>query len=101
MEIQQLKLLAGRVRDLLQQSNHSIGHNQSLDLVAALPGLRNWPEVQSFPDRVAACDLDGTATGRLAFRLKRKFKLDVSPEEVWAALIPRHAGEATRTLQIW
>jgi hypothetical protein len=28
MDIQQLKLLAGRVRDLLQQSSHSIGHSQ-------------------------------------------------------------------------
>ena len=58
MDIQQLKLLAGRVRGLLEQSRHSIGHNQSLDLIAALPGLRNWPEVQAFPDRVAACELD-------------------------------------------
>ena len=51
MDIQQLKLMAGRVRGLLEQSKHTIGHNQSLDLIAALPGLRNWPEVQAFPDR--------------------------------------------------
>ena len=77
MDVQQLKLLAGRVRGLLEQSNHPLGHNQSLDLIAALPGLRSWPEVQAFPDRVASCTLDAASAGRLAFRLKilRNFRL--------------------------
>lgn len=55
MDIPQLKLLAGRVRGLLQQSSRPVGHSQSLDLIAALPGLRNWPEVMAFQDRVSAC----------------------------------------------
>jgi hypothetical protein len=89
MDLQRLPLLAGRARDLLQQSNHKIGHNQSLDLIAALPGLRNWPEVRSFPDRVAACDLDKSSAGRLAFRLRRQFGLDLSREQLLAALDPK------------
>ena len=86
MDIQRLKLLAGRVRVLLQKSNHTVGYNQSLDLIAALPGLRNWPEVQAFPDRVADCDLDGAAASRLAFRFKRKFDLELSPNAILMAL---------------
>lgn len=89
MDIQQLKLLAGRVRGLLEQSQHSVGHNQSLDLIAALPGLRNWPEVQAFPDRVATCQLDATSCNRLAFRLKKKFALDLPPQSILAALSPQ------------
>lgn len=101
MDIQQLKLLAGRVRGLLEQSRHSIGHNQSLDLIAALPGLRNWPEVQAFPDRVAACELDQVSTGRLVFRLKRKFDLDFSPQSMLAALHPPGTMKEPPTPQIW
>ena len=26
------------------------GHSQSVDVIASLPGLRNWPEVMAFPD---------------------------------------------------
>ena len=87
MDIQQLKLLAGCIRTLLQQANHSLGHNQSLDLIGALPGLRNWPEVMAFPDRVAACELDVTSTSRLAFRLKKKFGLELSPQALLTALV--------------
>ena len=88
MNIQQLKLLAGRVRGLLEQSNHPVGHSQSLDLVAALPGLRTWPEVQAFPDRVAACELDADSAGRLAFRLKKRFALDRTAGDLLQALNP-------------
>lgn len=101
MDIQQLKLLAGRVRDLLQQSNHPVGHNQSLDLVAALPGLRNWPELLAFPDRVAACEFDVASAGRLAFRLKKKFELELSPQAMLAAVSAPGAEKPTRAPQIW
>lgn len=101
MDIQQLKLLAGRVRGLLEQSQHSIGHNQSLDLIAALPGLRSWPEVQSFPDRVAACKLDQVSAGRLVFRLKRKFDLEFSPQTMLAALNPPGTHTESLAPQIW
>lgn len=102
MNIQQLKLLAGRVRGLLEQANHSIGHNQALDLIAALPGLRTWPEVQAFPDRVAACEMDADSVGRLAFRLKRRLALDLTAGDLLEALNPpgtkTAAADAT---QVW
>ncbi|GKT17003.1 hypothetical protein AVHY2522_13700 [Acidovorax sp. SUPP2522] len=101
MDIQQLKLLAGRVRGLLEQSQHSVGHNQSLDLIAALPGLRNWPEVQAFPDRVATCQLDATSCSRLAFRLKKKFALDLPPQSILAALSPPDHTKPLDAPQIW
>ncbi|WP_326543500.1 hypothetical protein [Pseudorhodoferax sp.] len=101
MDIQQLKLLAGLVRGLLEQSHHSVGHNQSLDLIAALPGLRNWPEVQAFPDRVAACELDVASASCLAFRLKKKFALELSPQAMLAALSPPGTEKPTRAPQIW
>lgn len=102
MDIPQLKLLAGRVRGLLQESSAIIGHSQALDVVAALPGLRNWPEVVAFPDRVAACELDVTSAGRLAFRLKRTFALELSPQDLLSALVPDvPAGGSQRSLQVW
>jgi hypothetical protein len=103
MEIPQLKLLAGRVRGLLQQSSSIIGHSQALDLVAALPGLRNWPEVVAFPDRVAACELDVTSAGRLAFRLKKTFALELNANDLLSALTPDDVGvsRAAPALQIW
>lgn len=99
MEIDQLKLLAGRVRDLLQHSPQPVGHNKSLDLVSALPGLRNWPEVVAFPDRVASCRLDLASAGRLAFRLKRA-GTTLSPEELLEALAAKSARVAEAP-QIW
>lgn len=78
MEKQHLKLLAGSVRTLLQNLNRSIKHCQSLDLVAAVPGLRNWPEVLAFPDRVANCHYDAVARERLARRVRRLHGVDVA-----------------------
>lgn len=80
MDIPQLKLLAGRVRGLLEQRDVAVGHSQALDLVAALPGLRNWPEVNAFPDRVAVCELTANTAGRLAHRLHRMHGVDFSPQ---------------------
>lgn len=101
MDIQQLKLLGGRLRVLLQQSNHPVGHNQSLDLIAALPGLRNWPEVMAFPERVDACELDLAATGRLSFRLKKKFDLDRTPQALLVDLTPAGVPKRKQVPQIW
>ncbi|HEY4211570.1 MAG TPA: hypothetical protein VGM84_08830 [Steroidobacteraceae bacterium] len=101
MDLQQLQLLAGRARDLLQQSNHAIGHNQSLDLIAALPGLRNWPEVRAFPDRVAACQLDASSAGRLAFRVNKKFALDLSAPDILAALSGADAIGPSLVPEVW
>lgn len=101
MDMPQLKLLAGRVRDLLQDTNTPIGHSQALDLIAAIPGVRNWPEVQAFPARVAACELDSASAGRLAFRLKKKFNLEFSPQEMLAAIMPATAPISSGVLQVW
>lgn len=57
MDTQQLKLWAARTRDLLAEAQHTVGHNQSLDVIVALPGLRSWPEVIAFPERVQATPL--------------------------------------------
>lgn len=101
MDTQQLKLLAGLVRGLLQPTHPSLSHGQALDLIAALPGLRNWPEVMAFPERVAAAELDTTSTGRLAFRLKKRYAVDMSPQALLAALSPPGAAVARGAPQIW
>lgn len=101
MDTQQLKLLAGQVRGLLQQSNLSVGHSQALDAIAAIPGLRNWPEIMAFPDHVATCQLDLASTSRLAFRLKRKFQFEMSPQALLAALMPPDRAKAATIPQIW
>lgn len=92
MDAQQLKLLAGRVRDLLAQHNHLVVHGQALDLIAALPGLRNWSEVMAFPARVADCRLSESAATRLAYRLKSRFGLDMETPALLQILDPSQAG---------
>lgn len=87
MDLPTLKLLAARVRGLLEQSHHRIGHNQALDLIAALPGLRNWPEVNAFPDRVMACQLDEVSAARLGSRLKARFGLDINAYSLLSSLL--------------
>lgn len=101
MDVPQLKLLAGRVRSLLQQSPSQVGHNQSLDLIAALPGLRNWPEVVAFPNRVAACELDVASTGRLAFRLKKALGVEFTARDLLSTLAPDGSAQTQDLLQVW
>jgi len=103
MDMPQLKLLAARVRGLLDQHDVAVGHNQSLDLIAALPGLRNWPEVMAFPDRVASCELTSNTAGRLAHRLRRKHQVDFSAVDLVGALQPPQVvREAPEPMpQVW
>lgn len=101
MDTQQLKLLAGLVRGLVQSSHPSVGHGQALDLVAALPGLRSWPEVIAFPDRVAATELDTAAASRLAFRLKKRFAFDISPQKLLTTLSPFGEVAGRSAPQVW
>lgn len=101
MDQQQLKLLAGRVRGLLEQKNHPIGHSASLDLIAALPGLRNWPEVQAFPDRVAKCELDDQSASRLAFRLNKRFGIEIAARALLTELAPPGLVNLERVPVIW
>jgi hypothetical protein len=101
MDVSQLKLLAGRVRGLLEHTPSPIGHSQALDLVAALPGLRNWPEVIAFPGRVASCELDATSAGRLAFRLKRNFALELTAKDLLSTLSLDALDTSRATLHVW
>lgn len=101
MDVPQLKLLGGLVRGLLEQSNVPIGHSQSLDVIAALPGLRNWPEVMAFPDRVTTTQLNTTSTGRLAYRLKSRFKVELAPATLLKALTPPDVQKTEVVPEIW
>ena len=101
MDIPQLKLLAGHIRGLLQQSSCLVGHSQALDLIAALPGLRNWPEVMAFPERVAACELDTTSASRLAYRINKRFSVEVEPKQLLASLAHDGVTASRRVLQVW
>ena len=102
MDVQQLKLLAGRIRGLLEHANVTVSHNQALDLSGALVGLRNWPEVQAFAARVAAADLDLAAAGRLAYRLDKRHSVKLSREELFDALRPPTSASREELLpQVW
>ncbi|MDP3226967.1 MAG: hypothetical protein Q8N13_03210 [Acidovorax sp.] len=102
MDVQQLKLLAGRIRGLLEHANVTVSHSQALDLSGALVGLRNWPEVQAFPARVSAAELDLAAAGRLAYRLERHHSVQLSREELWDALRPPASATREELLpQVW
>ena len=79
MDAAQLKALAAPLRDLLGRWDIAVSRGQALDLLAALPGLRDWPEVNAFPDRLAARALDLEATGRLARRILSKFGPRLQP----------------------
>lgn len=99
MDVPQLKLLAGLARGLLEQHNVSLGHAQSLELISALPGLRNWSEVMAFPDRVARCELALDSAARLANRMARKHGVTLTAAELLAALSPPKLKE-TATAQL-
>ncbi|PQA78400.1 hypothetical protein [Rhodoferax sp. TS-BS-61-7] len=101
MDIQQVKLLAGRIRGLLEQSNIPLNHSQSLDISAAIIGLRNWPEVMAFPDRVELAELDMASAGRLAHRLKSRFSLELSAEVILDFLRPPTEYKPAHAPQIW
>lgn len=62
----------GRLRALIEDASITLSQSQVLDLSAALIGLRNWPEVQAFPQRARSTDLDLSAVSRLAYGLKYK-----------------------------
>jgi hypothetical protein len=101
MDTQHLKLLAGRVRALLADSSIAIGHSQSLDLSAALVGLRNWPEVQAFPSHVAAQEVDHAAAARLSYRLQKVHEYRIDPADLIVHLRPPVSGQSAIQLQVW
>lgn len=89
MKPQQMKLLASRFRELAKPHVADIGHQKSLDVIASLAGLRNWPEVVAFPDKVLACRFDGVAIERLVRRSKREFDLTLNEQRVRDGLLSR------------
>lgn len=101
MDTQQLKQLAARLRAHLENASIVIGHSQALDLSASLVGLRNWPEVQAFPQKVRSQELDLSAVARLAFRLGRKHSHEVSPPELLQLLSPPGTSPQASAPQIW
>lgn len=86
MDTSTLKVFAQRLRELLKQHRISLQHGQALDLVAAVPGLRNWPEVNAFPDRVAAASCDDGACQRLASRIADRYSKTFSALDLQKAL---------------
>ena len=114
MHAEQLKALAASLRDLLARWDITISHGQALDLLAALPGLRDWPEVNAFPERLATRAIDLDATGRLARRITSKFGTRLPPRIVrrldaaelmnelapWKLTEPRDTGRRERLIVV-
>lgn len=101
MEILQLKQLAALVRARLEESTIKITHGQALDAIAAIPGLRNWPEVQAFPSRVHTAELDLDAMNRLAYRLDKKYGYRVRAQDMLTVLQPSPSKTPAVVPQIW
>lgn len=94
MDTQMLKVLAERLRAHLEQHQLHLKHGQALDLIAALPGLRNWPEVKAFPLRVAAGQVNNNSAERLSRRLATIHGVSLTPVELLQILKPeRVEGE--------
>ncbi|MES2251665.1 MAG: hypothetical protein V4645_30650 [Pseudomonadota bacterium] len=97
MDTQKLKVFAERLRAYLERQNLLLKHGQALDLIAAIPGLRNWPEVNAFPGRVSAAQWDSDSADRLAKRIAKLHELILPIEELREALEPRSAD----VLKVW
>ncbi len=80
MNVEWLKSLAVGLRGALAEHGVTVSHGQALDLIAAVPGLRDWPEVIAFPDRVAACRFDEDAVERIARRVTGRYPVGTRPE---------------------
>lgn len=100
MDTSTLKVFAQRLRAHLQQHSISLRHGQALDLVAAVPGLRNWPEVNAFPDRVAEASYDDGACQRLVSRIAARYSKTFSAPDLHKALetpLPEKPRKAVAT----
>lgn len=97
MDTQKLKVFAERLRAYLERHNLTLKHGQALDLIAAIPGLRNWPEVNAFPARVSAAQWDGHSADRLAKRIAKQHALNLPLDELRQALEPSVAN----ALKVW
>lgn len=97
MDTQKLNVFAERLRTYLERHNLILKHGQALDLIAAIPGLRNWPEVNAFPVRVSAAQWDDHSADRLAKRIAKQYALNLSLDELRQALEPSVAT----ALKVW
>jgi hypothetical protein len=97
METIELKQLARRLRGALAEAGARISHAQALDLVAALAGLRNWPEVAAFPDRVFEASVTDESLSRLLLRVKTAHSISLDHGALLAPLaraaLPDEASE--------
>jgi hypothetical protein len=99
MNTNALKVFAEHLRNYFTANNHSLKHNEALDLIAAIPGLRNWPEVNALPTLVDAAQLDHRALERLSKRLHNKRSIDLSTVELQQILTP--LIPVTPKLHVW
>lgn len=97
MDTQKLKVFAERLRAYLERHNLTLKHGQALDLIAAIPGLRNWPEVNAFPARVATAQWDEHSADRLAQRIAKLHALSLPADELRQALEPK----VISALKVW
>lgn len=97
MDTQKLKVFAERLRAYLERHNLTLKHSQALDLIAAIPGLRNWPEVNAFPARVSAAQWDSHSADRLAKRIAKLHAVILPIDELHQALEPAAAS----VLKVW
>jgi hypothetical protein len=100
MDLDQLRLLAGPLRRLLNEQHFPLTHNQALEVLAAVPGLRNWSEVNAFPEKVASTTLDPRAAARLAKRIASQGGPRITNEELLRLLRPDTAVTA-QALAVW
>lgn len=98
MDTQMLKVFAERLRAHLEQHQLHLKHGQALDLIATLPGLRNWPEVNAFPVRVAAAQVNGDSAERLAKRLSSMHNVTLTSSELMQVLEP---AATAPVLKVW
>lgn len=101
MNAEQLKELAGRARRALAKTGIEITHAQSLDLIAAVAGLRNWPEVKSFPDRVAETVFGEASARRVAYRASNTHGCTEGPRWWHQQLLPRSRRGEPAPLVVW
>lgn len=86
MDTEQLRLRAGSLCQFLAERGFSLSHNQCLDLLAAAAGLRNWPEVIAFPEKVGGAKLDQQAGARLGRRIASKGGPEIPGDELLSLL---------------
>lgn len=100
MHAQQLKLLVPRLRQLLARNGIQATQGQALEMMAAVPGLRNWAEVCALSEKSTLCDFDLDASRRLFSRISvlsaeqlRPIVNRLTPEPLMDELAPKPLDE--------